>query len=134
MKKYRPARAPRKWLKLRAVADLMNVEHPDPHYRVKFVRRLLRRLEQRDGTAYLKRFGLEPGSGRRGGDWYVLPQALEQLRPYSPTAHAKLREDLDEVAGNVTELRRQVNAHGGRIRKLEEFSKDTAAYLAKWAR
>lgn len=123
-----PARPPRRWLKLRAVADLMNVEHPDPHYRVKYVRRLLRRLEERDGTAYLRQFG--PARS----NLYVAPEALEQLRPYAPTGYAKLREDIDDVATNVTDLRRQVNGQGARIRNLEEFRKDTAAYLAKWAK
>jgi hypothetical protein len=120
-----PVRAPRRWLKLRAVADLMSVEHPDPHYRVKYVRRLLRRLERRDGTVYLKQLG-----AGRGAKLYVSPEGLEQLRPYSPTLFTKLRDDVDDVDGKVTELRRQVNGHGARIRKLEEFKKKTAEYLA----
>jgi hypothetical protein len=131
--KRHPARPPRRWLKLRAVADLMQIEHPDRHYRVKFVRRLLQRLEKRDGTAYMRRFGSDPGPGRRGSDWYVSPAALEDLRAYVPTMAQKLREDIDTTTESVTDLRRQVNGHGARIRRLEEFKRKTAEYLASVA-
>jgi hypothetical protein len=120
-------KTPKRWLTLRAVADLMKIEHPSHHYRVKFVRRLLRRLEKRDGTAYLRRFGAPPAA------LYVSPSALEQLEPYSPTALGKLRSDVDELAEEQRAIKLRVNGHGGRIRRLEEFKKKTAAYLAEIA-
>lgn len=119
--------APRRWLKLAAVADLMRVEHTDPHYRVQYVRRLLRRLEERDGTAYLRRFG----AGR--GNLYVSPAALEQLDPYSPGAVGKIKDEVTSVKADQGELRRQVNAHGARILSLEKFRRATQAFVKELA-
>lgn len=129
MKRYGPPKAPRRWLKLAKVADLMAIEHPSRHYRVQFVRRLLKRLEKRDGTAYLRRFGEPPGPGRRGSDWYVSPAILEQIVESAQTAPTKLRADLDETREDVQDLRRKVNGHGARIRDLEKARKGFETYM-----
>lgn len=119
-------RPPVKWLSLAQVAQLMQIEHPSRHYRVQYVRRLLRRLELRDGTAYLRRFG----DGKRGRLW-VSPSALEQLEPHSPAAMGKLREDVDENREETRAIQRKVNAHGSRIVKLEKFKAITEEYFGK---
>jgi hypothetical protein len=115
--------APKRWLKLARVADLMAIEHQNRHYRVQYVRRLLRRLEARDGTAYLRRFG----SGR--SNLYVSPVALEQLEPYSPTALGKLREDVEELREEQGAIKLQVNGQGSRIRDLEKARRGFEAYM-----
>lgn len=118
-------RAPKRWLKLAAVAKLMGIEHPSAHYRAKYVRRLLMRLEQRDGTAYLRRFG-GPGSA-----WHVSPGALEQLEPHSPNALGRMRQDINTLASEMGAIRRQIGAHGGRIRELEKNRTAAVASVAK---
>ncbi len=75
MRRKGPPRRDR-WLSMTEVADSMNLESPaTPERRREYVRRLIRRLEERDGTVYLRRFG------RGRGKLYVAVSALEQLMP-----------------------------------------------------
>jgi len=117
----------RRNLSLAEVAVLMNIEHPDPAYRRQFVWRLLRRLEKRDGTAYMRRLG--PGKGKL----VVSPRALEQLAPYSPAAVTKLAEDVAQTKQEVLVIRRQVNAHGAKIRELEKARAGLEGYMRHMA-
>jgi hypothetical protein len=126
--KRAPTPAPRRWLRLAQVADLMRIEHPSQHYRVQYVRRLVQRREQRAGTAYLIRLGRDTGRGRRG-TWYVSQTALRLLIDQTTTTAGKLRQDVDELRDDHRDLRRQVNGHGARLRDLEKFRRATDAYV-----
>ena len=118
------ATVPRRLVKIRELADRMGFKHPNAHYRAQYVRRLIQRLERRDGCRYMR----QVGTGR-GAHWYVSPAALEAIEPYSATALGKLRQDVDDTREDVREIRRNLNAHGGRIRELEKFRKAADAYI-----
>lgn len=118
--------APRRdrWLSMAEVAELMQVPKADREQRRLHVRRLLRRLEKRDGTSYLRRFG--PGRGKL----YVAVSALEQLMPWDPGTLGRMRGDVDATAVRVTRLERRVTGHDRELEKLRSIGIKSAELAA----
>jgi hypothetical protein len=112
-----------KWLRLSEVADLLGLPQQDLRERRRVVRRMLRRLEQRDGVKYLHR-------DTKGGWLYVSVAKLEELLPWEPGTLSGIRRDMTTVNGQIRELTRRTNGHGARIRKLEKFRKATEAFVS----
>jgi hypothetical protein len=73
------------------------------------VRRLIRRLESRDGASYLRRFG--PGKGKL----FVAVSALEQLMPWDPGTLTAIRGDVDGLGIRMKRAEKKIDAHAGRI-------------------
>lgn len=118
-------RRPRRdrWLSMAEVADLLKLKHRDRRRRREAVQRLLARLEERDGTRYLRRFG--PGRGKL----WVSIAALEQLMPWDPGTLTAIRGDVDAHGTRITRLERRVDRHQIDIVKLREASKKAAEAL-----
>ena len=89
------------------------------------VRRLFRRLEQRDDAHYLVRLG------RR--TWGVRLSSVERALPWSPGTLTAIRLDVDQVGAEVSTLKKRVNAHGGRIQKLESWRQHAQQFLTATA-
>ena len=111
-----------KWLRLSEVADMLDLETDDKRERRRIVRRMFRRLEQRDGVQYLHR-------DSNGGWLRVSIEKIEQLLPWEPGTMSGIRRDMGTINGQIRDLTRRANGHGARIRKLERFRKFTETYI-----
>jgi hypothetical protein len=100
-----------RWLTLIEVAEIMKLAHPNRDERRRYVRRAIRRAEQRDGCAYTKRVGKS---------LYVSVTALETLLPFDADTFTKLGRSVADIAQIQRELRRQLNGHGSRLRVVEK--------------
>lgn len=109
-------RRPRRdrWINMADLAELMKLQQKDRRVRRTHVIRLLRRLENRDGTTYLRRFG-----GSRNSPLYVSVSALEQLHPWDPGTLSAIRGDLDSVGTRVKRLERRVKVHNREIVRID---------------
>lgn len=83
------------------VAALMGLTNKAPKERRRHVKRVIRRLERRDGVAYLH-------ADSPGGKLYVSLSALEQLIPWSPATLTKMRGDLDSLATTVKTVQKRL--------------------------
>lgn len=120
-----PPNRPRRdrYLSMLEMASLLKLEGT-PRERRRRVRRLIQRLERRDGTSYTKRFG--EGSGKL----FVSIGALEQLMPWSPGTLTAVREDIDGIGVKVRRLSRRVDGHDREIEHLQEVQRRSAELLA----
>jgi hypothetical protein len=91
------------------VAGLMKLGRGGIDDRRRYVRRLIRRLEERDRAVYLRRFG----SGK--GKLYVAVSALEQLMPWDPGTLTAVRGDVDGLGIRMKRAERKIEAHDGRL-------------------
>jgi hypothetical protein len=96
-----------RYLYLHEVADLLGIDKPNKLERIRCVRRMFRRLEQRDNAVYLHRIGNQRLK--------VCVDDLEQLNPYTPSSMQLLRKRLEEVDDENAELKR-------RVARLERFA------------
>jgi hypothetical protein len=139
MKGKPPRRATRdRWLSLTELAELLKDQHPklaslNRHNLRRYVRRLVQRLERRDGEDYTRRVG-----GRREVQVSLL--ALETLRPYDAKAFTELGIDVAQLVQQARGFSRRLNGHGSRLREaekrlsaVEKKQRLTAQYLAEIA-
>lgn len=105
------------------VADLMQLKNRGAKERRRHVKRLIRRLEKRDGATYLH-------ADTPGGKLYVTLAALEQLMPWDRGTLSKMRGDLDELGTRVTRVERRVTITEKDISKLSDFQRRAAELLA----
>lgn len=115
-----------RWLTLDEVIALLVDRYPKllalhNKSRRQRVRRILKRVEQRDGERYTKLHGRE---------LVVSRNALESLLPYDARVWSRLEESVAKLAQNQRSLKRQVNGHGSKIRQLEKKQELTTQYLA----
>ncbi len=118
-----------KWFKLVELAALISPQHPRltglrRESQRKYIWRLVRALELRDGCAYMK---------RAGGLLYVSRRALEALMPTDERVLTSLERDLADVAQIQRHMRRQLNGYGARILVLEKKQQLTHDYLRDMA-
>lgn len=106
-----------RYLKLIEVAELMKLTQPNRAERRRYVRRAIRRAEKRDGCRYTK---------REGKYLYVSVTALESLMPYNAETYTALGRSVAELAQIQREQGRQLNAHGSRLRTVENTVKSLA--------
>lgn len=118
-------RTPRRdrWLPMVEVASLMQLPHADKHRRREHVRRAIRRLEQRDGTSYLHRFG--PGTGKL----YVAVSALEQLMPWDPGTIGAIRGDVDTLGVQMRRVGKRLDGHDRDLEKLRNIQVKAAELI-----
>ena len=109
------------------VAELMKVPHQARAERRRYVRRLIRRLEARDGTPYLQTFG--KGRGRL----FVAVTALERLMPWDPGTLTAIANDVTSLGVRMKRAERQIESHDRDIRQLFEIQQDAAELLQKIA-
>lgn len=109
------------------VAELMKVPQQARAERRRYVRRLIRRLETRDGQPYLQTFG--KGRGRL----YVAVTALERLMPWDPGTLSAIANDVTNLGNRMKRVERQVVAHERDIRQLFDLQQDAAELLQKIA-
>lgn len=107
------------------LAALMKLPHKNAHERRRYVRRTLRRLEQRDGATYMRRLG--PGRGKL----YVSVGLLEKLMPWDSGTLTGMRADLDGLGVKVKRLKRRVDRHDIDINGLAEWARNQAELLAR---
>jgi hypothetical protein len=112
MKPARPRRD--RWLTLIEVAGIMKLSEPRRDERRRYVRRAIRRAEQRDGCLYTKRVGKS---------LYVSVSALESLLPYDAETFTKMGRSIADIAQIQREQGRQLNGHGARLRAVEKSTK-----------
>jgi hypothetical protein len=105
----------------------MHLKQTDPDNRRRYVWRLVRKLEKRDGTTYLKR------QGQGQGKLFIAVSALEQLMPWDPGTLSALRGDVNTLATDLRHLKKRVNDQGRRITNLEKFRSLTRDYLKETA-
>lgn len=105
------------------VAALLKLTNKGAKERRRHVKRLLRRLEKRDGARYLH-------SDTPGGKLYVSLSALEQLMPWDPGTLSKMRGDLDVLGTRMTRVERRVTITEKDIVKLHDFQSRAAELLA----
>jgi len=117
-----------RWFLLIELADILKPNHPKLEAmsrptRRKYIYRLIRSLERRNGTQYAKRVGRA---------LYVSRRAVEDLLPQETLKSIdELESNQIELASEHRKLKSQVNDHGARIRKLEKKQQLTSEYLAK---
>lgn len=111
---------------LAEVAALMKLQHANSRERRRYVRRLLRRLEQRDRTRYLHR-------DNERGKLYVTVSALEHLMPWDAGTLTKMRGDLDVIGTRVKRVERRVKKHDRHLEKLQEWQRRSAELLTEIA-
>lgn len=102
-----------RWLTLIEVAEIMKLAHPNRDERRRYVRRAIRRAEQRDGCSYTKRVG-------KLGQLYVSVSALETLLPYDAETFTKLGRSVADIAQIQRDHKRQIQGHGARLRVVEK--------------
>lgn len=111
---------------LAEVAALMKLTHANARERRRYVRRLLRRLEERDRTRYLHR-------DSERGKLYITLSALEQIMPWDPGTFGKLRSDVDAHAMRIRRVEHRVKKHDRSIEKLHDWSRRSAELLTEIA-
>lgn len=104
-----------RWLSLVEVASIMKLTQPKREERRRYVRRAIRRAEERDGCSYTKRVGK---------CLYVSVMALETLMPYDAETFTRLGRSVADMAQIQREHGRQINGHGSRIRAVEKTTKN----------
>lgn len=107
-----------RYLLLREVADFLGLKLEGKQARVQYVRRLFRKLEKRDRTTYLHKFG------PKNSPLKVCADDLSQLDPWEPTTAQELRDKVDNLKGEAIELKL-------RIERLERFATDTQNYFKR---
>ena len=113
-----------RWLSMVEVAELMKLPHQNVQERRRYVRRAIRRLEQRDGTRYLRRFGVG-----RNSKLFVAVSALEQLMPWDPGTLTAMRGQIGELGVRTKRLERRVDGHQKDITKLHDWTKRFAGMV-----
>lgn len=113
------------WFGLVELAALVEGQHPKlgamkRATKRKYMWRLIRRIELRDGERYTK---------LAGRDLLVSRRALESLLPKDQQVLTGLETSFGHLAQEHRALRRQVNDHGARIRVLERKERITRKYL-----
>jgi uncharacterized protein YceH (UPF0502 family) len=98
------------WVDVLRVAEYMGLEGSRKRRR-QYVIRVVRRMERRDQTQYLR---------LDGNRMQVHLSALDQLREWDPTSGSQLRQDMDAIEQEITQLKRRLGGQGHRIRNLEE--------------
>lgn len=119
-----------RWLSLLEVATLLDRHAPKlatltRKRRREHVLRMVRRVERRDGGRISKRVGKE---------WFVSRNAVDALQQWEPEALSELERSVANLHAKSRDHDRQINAHGSRIRVLEEKQRATTGYLAEIAR
>lgn len=114
-----------RWLKLSEVADLMGLKHPRQKHRVEYVRRLVRQLEQRDGTEYAKRFSDKPNA-----PMWIAMSVIEKLMPWDPSTVSAIRADVEEIGSRIKRAERRIDTHDRELSKHREWQKKAAELLA----
>jgi len=104
-----------RYLYLLEVADMLGVKGKDPHTRRQTVRRLFRRLEERDGCTYLHK--VEASSKLK-----VCVDDLAQLDPYEPTTQQALKARVEELEREKLQLK-------ARIARLERFAVEATTWM-----
>lgn len=110
-----------RWLSLIDVAAIMKLAHPKRDERRRYVRRAIRRAEQRDGCRYTKRVGKS---------LYVSVQALETLLPYDAETFTQLGQSVAQIAQVQRLHTRQLNDHGSKHRAVAKSIKSLEEHRA----
>jgi hypothetical protein len=115
-----------RWLTLADVSDRLAAFHAklaslSRREQRRYIRRLLQRIERRDGERYTKRVGREVVVSLLG---------LESLLPYDPERVTGIEAKVVELGQKHRELHRQVNGHGARLRIVEQDQAAASKYLA----
>jgi predicted translin family RNA/ssDNA-binding protein len=110
-----------RWLSLLEVATLLKINLSSRSAKRRKVLRLVRDVERR-GTSITKRFGNRV---------YVSTAGLELLFPAHAIALGKLEDSVARIASEQREIKRKLNGHGSRLKKVESGFRDTAEWLAK---
>jgi hypothetical protein len=118
----RPFRRDR-WLTLLEVADLLKLPHHGKAERRRVTRRLVRRLELRDGARYMRAHG----SGRTSR-LYVSIAALEQLTPWDAGTLTAMRQDIDGLGTRMKRAERRIDGHDRDILRNRLIAEKTADY------
>lgn len=116
MKRVRVGR----YLSMGEVAALMKLPPATARIRAEKVRRLIRRLEKRDGANYLKLLG---------GQYYVAVGVLEQLLPWEPGTLHQLRSDVNDLAVQQAHQNKRLNDHAAQLRKQKRINGHVLAAL-----
>lgn len=111
-----------RYLTLLEVADLLKLPHQEKDDRRRVVRRMLRRLEIRDGVSYMRTVG-RPGPGSR---LFVPVSALEQLTPWDAGTLTAMREDIDGLGVRVKRAERRIDGHDRDISDLRLIAQKSA--------
>ncbi len=110
-----------RYLSIPEVADLLEVEKSTQLERLRYVRRLFRKMEERDGVVYLHPMASSKGRQSR---YRICVDDLALLDPWSAETTQALRKDVDALERENQELRR-------RIARLERFAEDTTKFLPR---
>jgi hypothetical protein len=113
-----------RWLSMAEVAGLMKLGHKTHRERRQYVRRVIRGLERRDGTSYLRRFG--PGNGKL----YIAVSALEQLMPWDPGTLTAIRGDVDGLGVRMKRAEKRIDGHDRDIAKLRAVQAKAAEFAS----
>lgn len=116
-----------RWLSLLEVARLLDAHTPklgqlSRKRRREHVLRLVRRVERRDGGQISKRVGRE---------WFVSRNAVDALQQWEPEALSELERAVEHLHAKTKHHDRQINAHGSRLRVLEERERIARDFLTR---
>lgn len=119
-----------RWLSLFEVARLLDPHTPNlaklsRKRRREYVLRLVRRCERRDGNAISKRVGRE---------CFVSRNAVDALQQWEPEALSELERAVEHLHAKMKQHDRQINAHGSRLRIVEEKQRLASEFLTGMAR
>lgn len=113
-----------RWLKLADVAELMQLKQARKKDRRMFVWRMIRRLEARDGTQYMRRFG----NGSTSPLWISLT-AIEKLMPWEPGTVSAIRSDVNELGTRMKRAERKIVGHDRELSNHREWQRKAAELL-----
>lgn len=113
---------------------MLKLPHHGKAERRRVIRRMIRRLEQRDGAKYTRTHGPE----RPGSRLFVSVAALEQLTPWDAGTLTAMREDIDGLGTRVKRAERRIDGHDRDIhalrvvqQKASEFAEAVAMALGQ---
>ena len=117
-----------RWLSMSEVAKLVEPELVTTNRAEarRRVWRLIRRLEARDGTRYLRRFG-----SARNSPLHVSVAALEQLMPWDPGTLTAMREQMNGLGMRVKRVERRVGHNETNIKKIADWTKRFAGMVGE---
>lgn len=113
-----------RWLTLLELAERLNLPHESKDERRRVARRIIRRLEKRDGVLYTRTHG----PPRPGSRVWVSIGAIEQLIPWDPGTLTAMRDDIDGLGVRVKRAERQIAGHDRDIRTLQLLQQKAAEF------
>lgn len=106
------------------VAELMQLKNKAPKERRRHVKRILRRLERRDGVQYLH-------ADTPGGKLYTTLAAIDQLRAHDPGSIGRMRVDIDGLGTEMKRVRKRLSKAEKDIENLGGLQLESVTLLNK---